>query len=718
MASVPSDVIDRIDPQVLAGLGEVFASGFFEAPGAPPVVRMARAVRRHLEHAPVPAWEGGDLYPAGAYSIWARDKAVFFTFSHSMGYNRSRLDALRAEHPEHAGMLDALDVAMSATFKVGSEIPQQFWVGGDGYTHSIPNYGRIIREGLSSHGDRITERLLQARDREDRGRIAFYEALQDVLAGIAAFHRRCLEAVAGSGPGDEAQDGGPSGALARVPFEPARTFYEGLVAENFIFYLDGCDSLGRFDQDLGDLYERDLAGGDLTDERGEDLVRQMWENVDANSGWNTALGGSLADGSPAYNSLTLACLRAGKGIRRPNLALRVRRDMPEGLFDAAVDSIASGCGLPALYNEEGYLSALRGFHLNLQDEDLVDFAFGGCTETMVHGKSNVGSLDAGLNLVEILAETLERELIGTESFEMLLDAYTGDVRAAIELLTDGVSRDQELKARHQPQPMRSLLIDNCIDGGEEYNAGGARYNWSVINVAGLANVVDSLSAIRTLVFEQGEISGAELLAAMREDFVGYEILLRRIQGCPRFGNDQPNVDALAADLSEMVFREFQRYAPWRGGKFLPGCLMFTTYARSGERVSATPDGRLAGEPIADSAGPVQGRDRSGPTAMLNSVTRLAQSLAPGTLVVNARFARPMFDSREQRNRLKGLIRTYFQKGGMQIQINVVDQAVLKDAILHPERHEDLIVRIGGYSEYFNRLSPALKASVLERTEHT
>jgi formate C-acetyltransferase len=133
---------------------------------------------------------------------------------------------------------------------------------------------------------------------------------------------------------------------------------------------------------------------------------------------------------------------------------------------------------------------------------------------------------------------------------------------------------------------------------------------------------------------------------------------------------------------------------------------------------ATPDGRHAGEPIADSAGPVQGRDRSGPTAMLNSVAQLAQDLAPGTLVVNARFARRMFDSGEQRNRLKGLIRAYFQNGGMQIQINVVDQEVLKDAIAHPERHEDLIVRIGGYSEYFNRLSPALKASVLERTEHT
>jgi formate C-acetyltransferase len=145
--------------------------------------------------------------------------------------------------------------------------------------------------------------------------------------------------------------------------------------------------------------------------------------------------------------------------------------------------------------------------------------------------------------------------------------------------------------------------------------------------------------------------------------------------------------------------------------------MFVTYAGAGEKVPATPDGRRAGSPIADSAGPVQGRDRKGPTAMLASVARLAHRLAPGTLVVNARFSRSMFGSPERKARLIGLIRTYFEMGGMQIQVNVVDQAVLRDALEHPERHGDLIVRIGGYSEYFNRLSPALQRSLLERTEH-
>ncbi len=439
--------------------------------------------------------------------------------------------------------------------------------------------------------------------------------------------------------------------------------------------------------------------------------------MDANSGWNTALGGSAPDGSLAYNTFTRIGLRAARSIRRPNMALRIRRDMPEDVFDAALDTLASGCGLPALYNEEAYLDALREARLDLRGGDVYDFAFGGCTETVVHGKSNVGSLDAGINLLQIFSDTLHRHLAASPTFEAMLDAYKADLREAVGRLVDDVNRDQKKKARFQPQPLRSLLIDDCIDEGREYNAGGARYNCSVINVGGLANVADSLAATRALVYERQEITAAQLLLALRENFEGHEQLRRRILSYPRFGNDDPAVDGLAVDVSDCVFTEFGRRKPWRGGRFLPACLMFVTYAEAGEGVPATPDGRLANTPIADSAGPVQGRDRSGPTAMVRSVTRLQHRLAPGTLVVNVRFSRSLFGSPAGRKTLKSLTRTYFELGGMQIQINVVDQSVLTDAIEHPERHEDLIVRVGGYSEYFNRLSPVLKHTILERTEY-
>lgn len=709
-----------VDPELLTVLGEHFAAGFFEWPEALVVTRLARGLRRHLETAVPATWQGGPLYPSGAHTLWQQGAAIYFHYSHSLCWDRAGLQRLQREHPEAETTLAVVEDCLAAYPMVGSQVPPEFRLGGDGYTHSIPNYGRICCEGLAAYEDRVAAHLAQARRLGDPDRAAFYEAMQEMLDGIRAWHGRCLAEVKNapaSGPLAAVRDRLVA-ALEQVPFGPARSFYEAMVATNLVFYLDGCDSLGRFDQVLNPFYVADLAAGRIDEAEAVERVRLLWENVDANSGWNVALAGSTASGEPADNPLTRVCLKAAVAIRRPNLALRLRRDTAEEVFDLALDAIASGCGIPALYHEEAYLAALRQAHLNLRQEDLADFAFGGCTETMVHGKSNVGSLDAGINLVHHLGRVLEAELATAPDFASLWAAYREELRQAVARLVEGVNRDQELKARHQPQPLRSLLIDDCLDAGTEYNAGGARYNWSVVNVGGLANVADSLAAMRAVVFEQGEVTGAALLAALRADFVGHEPLRRRLESCPRFGNDQPEADELAVEVAAFVFGELRRYAPWRGGRFLPGCLMFVTYAGAGEGVMATPDGRRAGTPIADSAGPVQGRDRSGPTAMIRSVTRISHWLAPGTLVVNARFGRSMFSTPAQRTRLKDLIRTYFSLGGMQLQINVVDQAVLRDAIAHPEQHGDLIVRVGGYSEYFNRLSPALKESLLERTEHT
>jgi len=687
---------------------------------------MARGIRRHLEHKKPPQYQATELYPAGADTIWQSNAAVSFRYSHSMCYSREALLRHRESctDPDTARTLDALDEHMSSYHMVGSKVDPQFTLGGSGYTHSIANYGRVVREGLDEYARRIDRRLRAAQASHDTRRVCFYKAMHDVLAGIRSFHSRSLDSISAGPSGPQQQR--LMSALSHVPFGPAGTFYEALVAANFIFYIDGCDSMGRFDQDLGELYEADLAAGRVDAEEGSRLVRLMWENIDATGGWNVAIGGSNPDGSPAYNALTLACLDAAKSIRRPNLALRIRQDMPEHAFDAALDTIGTGCGIPALYNDDAYRDSLHAAHLGIAPEDLADYAFGGCTETMVHGTSNVGSLDAGINLLQVLSQTLGEALPrrtsrgtmrGAATFDELLRAYRSALRHAIRRLTDSVSLDQKTKARWQPQPIRSLLIDDCIDNGREYNAGGARYNWSVINIGGLGNVVDSLAAVRELVYEKGELDGADLLDALNDNFAGRGALLKRVERCPRFGNDDPAADEMAAELSKFIFSELIKRVPWRGGRFLPACLMFVTYAEAGEPVMATPDGRAAGSPIADSAGPVQGRDQSGPTAMIRSVTRLAQRLAPGTLVVNARFSAHFFSGRG-REALKSLIRTYFRLGGMQIQINVVDQEKLKDAIAHPERHRDLIVRIGGYSEYFTSLTPALQLSVLERTEHT
>ena len=700
------------DTEILNGLSEFFAAGYFEMPDASPMRRWSRAVRRRFERRSLPSYNGELLYPCGPRH-GDEDHILGTDYSFTWSYNESALmDQLSRADEKGRATLEAFRGSMHDVAAQLNVIKTRHTIGGRGYTHSVPNYGRVVREGLCEHARRIEENLGVAQQRQDEERIDFYLGLLDVLAGIKRWHERILEHLR-----DTCSDERLISAYEQVPFQPARNFFEAMVAYNCTYYLDDCDNPGRVDQELFPYYESDLASGETTHQEAVQLIRCLWENTDANNGWSAGIGGTTSTGESAYNDLTIACLEAAHKIRRPNVQLHVRRDMPQAVWDAALDAIATGCGLPALYNEEEFLRSLRDAHLGIREEDLGLYNGGGCTETMIHGHSNVGSLDAGINLPLILVETLQDHLADAGDFGELVAAYKEDTAGVVAVIAQEVSAEQEVKAGLRPQPMRSLLIDDCIQNGREFNAGGARYNWSVINVAGLANVIDSLSAIREVVFEKKERTGAEMAAILQQNYEGEETLRRRLEQCQRFGNDNQRVDEIAADIAGFVFQEFLRYAPWRGGKFLASCLMFTTYAGAGAPVGATPDGRLAGAPLADSAGPVQGRDQSGPTAMLKSVAAIPHRLAPGTLVVNARFMKDFFTTESGRARMQDLVKTYFDMGGMQIQINVVDQEVLRDAIAHPEQHQDLIIRIGGYSEYFNRLSPVLKQTVLERTEH-
>jgi formate C-acetyltransferase len=702
------------DPEILHSLGEHFAAGAFELADAPPVSRWSRALRRFFEHRPVPLLEGHPLCPSGPSRAGCSEAILVPSYSFTWEFDETALSRRLAScGGRERATLEALGPEMRELGRQLDVIRTPHAVGGKGYTHSIPNYGRVLGEGLDRYQERIIEGARRAEAGGDPRRAAFFAGLLDVLEGIAAWHRRIVGRLAGM----------PSGAprlraaLARVPFSPARSFFEALAAYNFVFYLDGCDNPGRVDLELAPYYERDLASGATSHGEAVELLRAFWNNVDLNEGWSAGIGGSTPEGRPAYSDLTLACLEAARGMRRPNLHLHVRRDMPPEFWEEAFTTLATGCGLPALNNEELYRSALREADLGIREEDLAWRNGGGCTETMIHGRSNVGSLDAGINLALVLERTVAARLESAASFEELFRAFADDARAAVHEVAAEVSADQEAKSLLRPQPMRSLLVEDCIERGLEFNAGGARYNWSVVNVAGLANVVDSLAAIREVVFETHEASARQLSEALATDFAGARDLAARLERCPRFGNDDARVDRIAAEVSSLVFRELLAHRPWRGGRFLPACLMFVTYASAGAPVGALPDARRAGAPLADSAGPYQGRDRRGPTAMLHSVASLAHRLAPGTLVVNARLSREFFASEEDRRKLRDLVRGYFDLGGMQLQINVVDQEVLRDALEHPERHGDLIVRIGGYSEYFNRLSRDLQLTILQRTEH-
>lgn len=709
------------NPKVLSNLHEFFASGYFEEPEASPMLRWSRAERRHFENRKMPSYQGEFLYPCGPVHPGEEQCLMAPNYSATYYYNEDALMELLAKTTgEERETLRALQTFMRDLETKRNVLKTVHTIGGGGYTHSIPHYGRVLREGFSQYSRRIAKNLYLARQHRDAERIDFYLGLEDILAGIKCWHQRLLESLRSvplNQPTAEARQKRLLLAYEQVPFYPARDFFEALVAYNFVYYLDGCDNPGRVDQELFPYYQSDLVKGRITHEEAVALIRCLWENCDVNHGWSAGIGGTTSSGEAAYNDLTIVCLEAIHQMRRPNLQLHVRRDMPERVWEVALDTLATGCGLPALYNEEEYLCSLREACLGIDEEDLGWHNGGGCTETMIHGCSNVGSLDAGINLPLILVQTFDEHLATAANFDELVSAYKEDVALVVREITGEVSADQEMKARLRPQPKRSLLIDDCIDKGQEFNAGGARYNWSVINVAGLANVIDSLAAVREVVFEMREKTGVEFLKVLQDNYEGEETFRQRLTQCPRFGNDDPGADKIAADISKFVFQEFLRYAPWRGGKFLSSCLMFTTYTGAGKSVAAMPDGRLAGEPLADSAGPVAGRDLKGPTATLCSCASLDQRHALGTLVVNIRLSKKLFGENGLRKKIKALIRGYFRKGGMQLQINVVDQKMLREAIESPEEYGDLIIRVGGYSEYWRNLTPELQRGMLERIEH-
>jgi len=294
--------------------------------------------------------------------------------------------------------------------------------------------------------------------------------------------------------------------------------------------------------------------------------------------------------------------------------------------------------------------------------------------------------------------------------------YTAQVEAFSKRLTDAANVVQKAHAGTSPNLLRSLFVKDCIEKGQDFKAGGPRYNHGQILTQGIANTADSLAVIKKLVFGERRITIDELLDAMDEDFPSEPFRQMLIHEAPKFGNDDDSVDSLAAQVIDHFYRHLNTYQTWRGGVFSGGSIVFVRAVSFGSKTGATPDGRKAHTPLADSVGPTQGRDERGPTAMFNSLAKVPQILAQSTYVLNVKFTPQVIQ--ENRDKIIALFQTYFRKGGQQIQVNVIDREALLRAKSHPEQYNNLIVRVGGFSDYFARLSPDLQDDVIARTEHS
>jgi pyruvate formate-lyase/glycerol dehydratase family glycyl radical enzyme len=540
----------------------------------------------------------------------------------------------------------------------------------------------------------------------------------------------------------------------RVPAYHPRTFWEALqyywfVHLGVITELNTWDSFnpGRLDQHLLPFYRRDLESGILTEEGARELLQSFWikfnnqpappkVGVTAQES-NTYtdfclinLGGVTEDGSDAVNELTYLILEVIEEMRllQPSSMVQISRRNPDDYLLRALRIVRTGFGQPSLFNTEAIIEELLRQGKSI--EDARNGGASGCVETGAFGKESY-ILTGYFNLTKVLEIALHNgidprsgELIGIEtgdpttfgSFDELYGAFERQLKHFIDIKIEGNVIIERLWADYLPAPFMSLLIDDCIAKGRDYNGGGARYNSSYIQGVGLGTITDSLTAIRYHIYDEKTLVLGEFLEALEADFDGKDDLRSRLlDGTPKYGNDDEYPDGIASRVFESFFEAVDGRPNTKGGHFRVNMLPTTSHVYFGSVVGATADGRRAGKPLSEGISPVQGADRKGPTAVLKSAAKIDHLKTGGTLL-NQKFTPQVLADDEGLEKLGHLIRSYFAMDGHHIQFNVVTAETLRQAQLEPEKYKDLIVRVAGYSDYFVDLGSELQNEIIRRTE--
>jgi pyruvate formate-lyase/glycerol dehydratase family glycyl radical enzyme len=603
--------------------------------------------------------------------------------------------------------------------------------------HVILDYPLLLRVGF----DGLRMRVASARNDADWEGGEFLGSVRLCLDAATEFIRRYAAACRSAGMTSQADD------CDHVATAPPHTFRQALQLYWFAHMLGDLEegawgaSFGRFDQYLIDYYRRDLRQGRLTEPEALELIECFWIKVNEYQiagdsqfilSENLTLGGTHADGTDATNELTHLALEATGALRLhlPNVSVRVHAGTPDDLWGRIGRLVQAGAGQPQICNEDVMVPALME-RLGLPEADARGFAVQGCIETHLPGQCAPWS-DCGINLAGALLLALNGgrslrtgRLVGAATpalgeraaFAQVLDAFEAQVRHLAGMVSSIRRRADALKPTLEAAPFSSALIAECIDRGRDVYDGGARHLWSGVYCVGPATTADSLLVLKR-VPEGAAPGGAGLTAlveALRRDFEGAQELAAWACGLPRYGNDVDEPDALAAHVCRVACDAVLEAREPDGGRLLPVLSSHTINVPFGQGTPATPDGRRAGTPLSNVVSPSHGCDRTGPMALIRSAAKIDFSRAIGGSVLNLKLSPPMFRGDKGRRRLLSLLRTWMALGGHQAQVNFVDQAELLDAQEHPERHEDLIVRVSGFCSPFVRLARNVQDEIIART---
>ncbi len=541
----------------------------------------------------------------------------------------------------------------------------------------------------------------------------------------------------------------------RVPAKAPEAFHEALQYYWFIHLgviteLNPWDSFnpGRLDQHLYPFYQKEISEGTLTKERAVELLQAFWIKFnnhpappkvgvtaqESNTYTDFALinlGGVKPDGSNAVNELSYIILDVIEEMRllQPSSMVQVSKKNPESFLHRALKIVKTGFGQPSVFNTDSIVQELVN-----QGKNIVDARNGGasgCVETGAFGTESY-ILTGYFNLTKVLDVVLHNgidsqsgKLIGLKtgepkdfnSFDDLLEAFNKQLKYFIDIKIIGNNIIEKMFATYLPVPFLSILIDDCISNGKDYNSGGTRYNTSYIQGVGLGTLTDSLTAIKHQVFDKKKITLEDYILALDNNFEGFDDLQHElIYNTPKWGNDVQYADANAVKIFDMFYDSVNGRPTPRGGKYRINMLPTTCHVYFGSKINATPDGRNARQPLSEGISPVQGADVNGPTAVLKSAAKIDHIRTGGTLL-NQKFSPQFFEDEEAISKVGSLVRGYFKMDGHHIQFNVVSADTLRDAQKHPEKYRDLIVRVAGYSDYFNDLGIDLQNEIIRRTEH-
>jgi len=628
--------------------------------------------------------------------------------------------------------------------------------------HTVAD-GKIYQKGMLDFKAEIQARLerldfvhdLAAYDQQEelKAMAVCCDALIEFAGRYAAEARRCAETAAEPRRAELLEI---ARICEKVPARKPDTFHEALQMYWFIHLgvimeLNTWDSFnpGKLDVHLYPFYKRETEAGSLTRDQAKELLESFWvkfnnqpappkvgitlqESGTYTDFCNINIGGVNPDGADAVNDVSYLLLEVIEDMRilQPSTNVQISRRNPDKFIVEAGRVIREGMGFPSVFNTDAVIEELLRQGKSI--EDARQGGTSGCVEVGAFGKEAY-ILTGYFNTVKVLEITLNNgfdtrtgKQLGPKTgdarefktWDDLMAAFKRQIAYFIDVDIRGNNVIEQLYARYMPAPFMSVIIDDCIRQAKDYNAGGARYNSRYIQFVGLGSITDSFSSLKKHVFEDQTLTMEQMLAILRDDFEGHEaerqIFLNKT---PKYGNDDDRADSLITGMFEIIYELVNGRPTPIGGQYRVEMLPTTCHVWFGAVTGAMPDGRKAGVALSEGISPVQGADKKGPTAVIKSAAKLDQ-LRTGGALLNQKFTPAVLEGESGLANLKDLIRSYFKMDGHHIQFNVVDSRMLRDAQQHPEQYGDLIVRVAGYSDYFNNLTPALQEEIILRTEQS